>query len=635
MNFFLILKKPKRIFFGFFIFTSFILSTSNASDNIQIESYTQYHQFRSHLDTNPIQLIKNIDYISASTERQQLLHLLIKAEAYYLLVLPQDSMELINRGLAKVTLQENPYLFNRFSLIKSKVLDLMGKPKVAIKIANQVLDWAQNRHDKNLIIQSYAAVGLIQNSLVNYQEALKNLQTAYQLATNLDHKTHIHQAEIAGYIAIVYEYRNEDKLSLPFFEEAVAYHRKNNHLWHLGEELYGLGRANKNLGNFSQSRSQISESASIAEKIGDTQGVAYALKELAGLELKLNNLELAEQHTLKAKQLFENSANNFMLFDVNHTLARIYAISDRLEEATKSLDEAQRFVDPTTMPFHALSIKQLKADILAKRGNYRQAYELTLTVFKERQKLLRDQSYEQLNQLRAQFEIEDTKQRNKLLEKENEIQKFKLLSESRKNSQLIFIIGIVFLITLFISVIYYRQLVHKKRLQELADTDSLTGLLNRRKTLEQLDYQTNLAGRYNLQISIALIDLDHFKDFNDSFGHQCGDLVLKYFANFCRESLRSTDIIGRFGGEEFLVILPHTNQSDAQKIIDKLRYETKNLKSVFSEKEYSKDMRDISFSAGICSYSLNTTVEEMIHNADISLYRAKNNGRNRVEVFSS
>lgn len=159
--------------------------------------------------------------------------------------------------------------------------------------------------------------------------------------------------------------------------------------------------------------------------------------------------------------------------------------------------------------------------------------------------------------------------------------------------------------------------------KQLAITDVLTSVYNRRHTMERLEDEIEKSKRYENPLSVMMIDVDHFKRINDEFGHLSGDMVLKKIAESINKTLRDFDIVGRFGGEEFLVILPNTAIDDAFSAAERIRKNVEDLK--LSKKDVS-----ISVSIGVCQWS-GDDLKNLLSEADRLLYSAKSNGRNRTE----
>lgn len=165
------------------------------------------------------------------------------------------------------------------------------------------------------------------------------------------------------------------------------------------------------------------------------------------------------------------------------------------------------------------------------------------------------------------------------------------------------------------------------KLQERAIRDSLTGLYNHNYLLDQLAREVSLARRYNTPLSVFLLDLDFFKDVNDTCGHPFGDFVLKKFSGRVAKNLRESDIFGRYGGEEFLIILPNIDKDQAEVVAEKIR--NKVASTVFSNSRYS---RYVTVSIGVYSgFGEETDSSQVIIDyVDSALYQAKAEGRNRV-----
>jgi diguanylate cyclase (GGDEF)-like protein len=164
-----------------------------------------------------------------------------------------------------------------------------------------------------------------------------------------------------------------------------------------------------------------------------------------------------------------------------------------------------------------------------------------------------------------------------------------------------------------------------KELKQLSITDSLTGLYNRMHLNEQFLLEHNRSLRHNRPLSIIMLDIDQFKKINDSYGHLSGDLVLEAIAETIQKAVRQTDILGRWGGEEFLIICPETTLEGAKSMAEKLR-------KVIREIEFPFD-HQVSASFGVSKLINGQELKDLISLADKALYKAKKNGRNRVECL--
>ncbi|HPF16818.1 MAG TPA: diguanylate cyclase [Thermotogota bacterium] len=160
-----------------------------------------------------------------------------------------------------------------------------------------------------------------------------------------------------------------------------------------------------------------------------------------------------------------------------------------------------------------------------------------------------------------------------------------------------------------------------KCLKKASVTDGLTKLYNHKKILELLNLEIDRAKRYKRDVSIMMLDIDHFKRVNDDYGHVVGDTVLERLAFVIKQQIRDLDMVGRYGGEEFLIIFPEINQSQAYQVAERLR---KTVEALIFD-----DGLTITISGGVAEYSDEKT-EHFIKKADDNLYKAKNSGRNKI-----
>jgi len=167
--------------------------------------------------------------------------------------------------------------------------------------------------------------------------------------------------------------------------------------------------------------------------------------------------------------------------------------------------------------------------------------------------------------------------------------------------------------------------LYEQRLEKLSITDSLTGIFNRLKLDDAFSGEITRAKRYSHPLSVIMLDIDFFKSVNDSFGHKVGDSVLKEFAKLLQLNVRSSDILGRWGGEEFLIICPETDIAGTVALADK-------LKVAINEHQFPV-VESITASFGVSSCEESLFCESLIGNADKALYVAKREGRNRIEVI--
>lgn len=180
-----------------------------------------------------------------------------------------------------------------------------------------------------------------------------------------------------------------------------------------------------------------------------------------------------------------------------------------------------------------------------------------------------------------------------------------------------------------------RNISERKELEEKLTTfariDGLTQVYNRRYFHEEAEKQLMLAHRYHRSVAILVLDLDHFKKINDTYGHRAGDEVLKDFARICRETIRETDIIGRIGGEEFAILLPETERGSTLQLAERIRSSVES-----SALKFNKATLAYSVSIGVAVKDAEKIhIDDLLSRGDKSLYEAKEAGRNRVRIYDN
>jgi len=162
----------------------------------------------------------------------------------------------------------------------------------------------------------------------------------------------------------------------------------------------------------------------------------------------------------------------------------------------------------------------------------------------------------------------------------------------------------------------------QEKLREISNTDELSGIYNRRYVMSKLHQDINSCMN-NTSVSVIMFDIDNFKSINDKYGHSTGDNVIRHVSKTLKNNIRTTDTIGRIGGEEFLIILKDSSSHAA-------REKAEHLREVVSELIWCNDALNVTISGGVYSKADTDTIEEMLENVDLCLYQAKTEGRNRI-----
>ncbi len=191
-----------------------------------------------------------------------------------------------------------------------------------------------------------------------------------------------------------------------------------------------------------------------------------------------------------------------------------------------------------------------------------------------------------------------------------------------------------YLVLFFLATLYFvvKERRLKDKYRELAHYDELTGCVNFRWITEILENEISRCKRYHKEVAVIMLDIDNFKKINDKRGHSAGNLVLKIFAQTLKKNVRNIDTVGRYGGEEFLIVLPEADRDEALVVLERVKESVNQIPLPLLISDNSVNST-INFSAGISSFPLNgENYQDLVSVADKALYEAKTAGRDRIVV---
>ena len=353
----------------------------------------------------------------------------------------------------------------------------------------------------------------------------------------------------------------------------------------------------------------------------DSEKIELALTRLSFAKATLN---VAEQYLLLVTQaLLKNKAT-----DKGNDGENSRDIIVLLEQATKL--SAQIFEPQLHQP-NFLQLHLILAENYAQQGQFDLAYLEKKSYLKKYHSYRKEKRLAMIASLEQSFEVNDKKASNSLLASQNKL-KVRRVAEvqdqkatQQYNFTLIISTAIVFML------LFFRQLRIRNKLIRLTRTDALTGLGNRSALFEHGEHMVASFASQPEELSVLLLDLDHFKKINDNFGHHAGDKTLKVISQLVKETMRSRDVFYRLGGEEFVAILPFADCNKAKAIA--MRINEKIAQHDFSSLILQSK---VTVSIGVATMVPNQlTFEQVLHCADLAMYQAKELGRNSVVCYQN
>ena len=480
------------------------------------------------------------------------------------------------------------------------------------------------------IAVSLALLGNIASYRGNYADAMQHYVTAYQLQRGLGYKPYI--SDLVLSIAATYRRMGLFQDALNYIEQAeqefIAPDEQFRHALIMHEKAYSYAE----LGQYEQALALFEQSMAVYQQIDEPLWRSYTKVNLVWIHnllqrypeaLQLANEAETELAQLKAPDLSALATYQGLLALYN---AETLTALGHTAQALARLRQAEQQLSIEDNPRYMLLLHNAKATALANAGQYQQAYQRLRQYVSLNQQQLTLSREQQSNVLRFQFDSVRQQERNDQLKAEKQLVEqhvSTLQMAQRWQYAALSLIALLFVILFSFAVSLKKR---NRKLHRLAMTDELTQIANRRRIMMQAEQERVKALDTGQSLCFLILDLDHFKQVNDKYGHDVGDIVLQQMCMTVTSMLRVQDHFGRTGGEEFLIVLPDTDADAAFAIAERLRQAIADIQFP----ETPKKMR-ITCSIGISQYRPDEPLNISLGRADDALYQAKAAGRDQTQ----
>lgn len=459
-----------------------------------------------------------------------------------------------------------------------------------------------------------------------YEQALELLIQAYENNNELG------DAEINNTIlnSMANAYYNTGQLDLAhrYYSKLIDIDEKNGDKASLSVTLFNLGHVNASAKQFDKATDNFKRSLELSEQLNDESGIAFTLKAMG-----VN--EHAQSRLTPAIQYLQQALTTFQAIGDSKQAARVQRHLGDIAQQQKHYSKA--------LMHYKIALSELQKEPLSKalmrthRGlsssfqsleKYSLALEHHIRYKELLEQQLEKQSTETTRRIQAQFETKYLASENERLELLNQHQQVELKHRKAVLHMQYLVIALAGGIIFLVLALWSRSRHHAYTMEQLASIDDLTGLQNRRTVLQSGTDEFERTVRFKRNLCCLILDIDHFKDINDNHGHATGDEVLKAFASTLQQTVRQADILGRIGGEEFLIIAGETDIKQAEILAERIRDNTQSI-------EHDIDIQDpVTVSIGIAEFHEQNSLGEIISLADKALYEAKDSGRNQVVIYN-
>jgi len=561
---------------------------------------------------------------SRTTDPRRLAELYaVEAQSDSMLELDGEARRDAGKGLSLVSQDTDPVRVDLLSAYAENVYDAAGIdaafPTIRAARAVQVPGSAAD-------VCLQITLGVLQHRKDLEAEAVVTLTQAYRASGSPSLQRQ--RVAAAEALAIVMRSAGDWQQALALNQEAIDWDLAHDALMDLSVNRYLRGTIHSALHLSADAIEEFAAARQISEHLGDQQGIAFADMSTCEALVDLGQLAAAREKCKNAVAIFRSADAADVRKETETVLARIDLTQGHPALALATVNQVLDHGGSDMPQRQVANVYKVRSDVYAALHDYRasladlQEYLRRYTAENELDRKL------QGSVQRARFETDRQVALNDSLETE--------LASSEKNSErqtrqlrlTISVIVIGAIVTGLLAYVLFVNLRYRRELLRHADQDGLTGLSNRRRTTEVATAALEASATTGQAVTIGLIDLDHFKTINDRCGHAVGDHVLREFAQVARSVLRGTDSMGRWGGEEFLLILPDTALDEAVAVIDRLRVAAMQI-----ELPPAAEGLHVSFSAGLATRTESTrSLDDIIAGADSALYQAKNGGRDTVRI---
>ena len=507
----------------------------------------------------------------------------------------------------------------------------------ALEFLNQALEIYVSDDDKPNMGRCYNNIGNIYNKLSIFNKAMEYHILSLELEEGLDNKEGI----ISSLNNIGNVLKNIDKLdqALDYYQKALNISYEINDKKSLSITLNNIGNIYLSKENFENALKFYNRSLVLKKELNDNFGAATTYNNIGianqGLRSTTKALENYNISLEMMKKLNDGNGIASAYFHIGITYYEKNVETKASYNLEKALAYAQNYDNKQIM----ISCYKTLAEIYKNQRNYLKAYTAMKLYAQIKDDLVTVQTQKAVAELQISYETEKKEKEIELLKTNASIIKY----QSKENEMFMVILVIVLIAVAVLGFFFYFQFRQKansnetieeqnlklteayNKMEELAKTDMLTGLSNRRDMYQKIKHETDRFERNEKPFIILMGDIDNFKKINDTYGHDAGDHVLTTISALMLTFMRKQDIVGRWGGEEFLLLLPETDMAGGKKIAEKLRLRIKN-ESI----EYKGHILNVTITIGISVYDRVRDVNESIKEADKAMYFGKIRNKNCV-----
>ena len=575
-------------------------------------------------------LLTQVDQVEDMSPNYKVWWLLRKAQAENLVYFFDKFERTVEQAQTVINLQTPARVTINFNIFQGLILQRKGLYQQAQIMLKKAKQSAIENKFIYLAVLAKHELAYTRSLTEVYELSLTELQQAYVEAFSLNDEFLI--ARINEVYGAIYSYMNDYEKSIEYYQKALASYQKFEYPSYEVEAIYGLASTYRYWKKYDLAIQYYQQyQKTIMFNPDNINGKFYAAYGIAMSEAEEGRCD-------KALVSLDKAINLEGLIDYKAELykrkAQCLINQHKLVEAKQSLEKAVEIFAaiPELMGTHwQVEVLEISAELAHIEGDNKKAYQLLKEFNRNEIEILKKSASDSLLRVRGALEAERQNVEISLLQQRAKVQELQFKQQKQKNTTQTYIISIVVILVFFILFFTYFQWRNNKKLVLLSIRDPLSNSFNRRYVFNFLKKIINTNHAEKNTISIMVIDIDDFKQVNDLYGHPFGDIIIREIAKIGAEIMRTEDVIGRVGGEEFLCVLPRINPVQSLHIAQRFVKQVNSFEFLAGDKYGSNQKVKVTVSIGIATTSEKVkTSSELYIQADKALYHAKHSGKNRA-----
>ncbi|WP_215398572.1 tetratricopeptide repeat-containing diguanylate cyclase [Rheinheimera oceanensis] len=542
---------------------------------------------------------------------------------------PEQGISFSDEKISQAKAKQDHEALADYYVCRYYLYSQLGQIQLAEQNARLSYDAASASENPLSIAISLSLLGNIASYRGNYADAMQHYVSAYQLQLSLGYRPYINDLVLS--IAATYRRMGLYQDALNYLQQAEQEFTAPQEQFRLAMILNEKAFSYAELGQPQQALVLLEQALQAYQQLDEPLWQTHIKVNLVWIYNLLQQYDNALLFHQQAFAELESSTvpDQSSLATYKGLLALYHSETlialQQPEDALHQISLAEHYLSIDDNPRYRLMLYQVKAAALAATGDGIAAYQMLQHYVSSNQQQQQQAKEQQSNLLRIQFDSARQQERNQQLAAEKALmqQHVSTLQLAQRWQYVALSLIALLLLILFSAALSLKQ--RNRRLHNLAMTDELTGIANRRRIMLLAEQERVKALDTTLPLSFLILDLDHFKQVNDRYGHEAGDLALQQFSLTVSSLLREQDHFGRTGGEEFLIVLPDTKLQQAEIIAERLRHAVAAIEVNDSKQPFS-----ITCSLGIAQSRHDELLNITLGRADDALYQAKAAGRNQA-----